>query len=34
MKAWLVSHIMESDKQLGGYLQGLAAARGEAGSET
>ena len=29
IKTWLISHIMESDKQLGGYLQGRAAALSE-----
>ena len=33
IRNWLISHIMESDKQLGGYLQGLAAGRsGQANS--
>jgi hemerythrin len=27
IKTWLISHIMESDKQLGGYLQGRTAAQ-------
>lgn len=34
IRNWLVSHIMESDKQLGGYLQGLAAGQsGQTGPE-
>jgi len=27
LRTWLISHIMESDKQLGGFLQGRAAAQ-------
>ena len=34
LKNWLISHIMESDNQLGGYLQGLAAGQaGQTGPE-